>query len=423
MLDLRRIRENTDEIARKIKSKKVNIDFETLLSLDREWREKSQRADELKHRRNTVSEEINRRKKMKEDADEMILEMREVGAEIKSLDQSITEIGDKIQSILMTIPNTPSDTTPYGTSEADNVLFTEWGDKPVFDFPVKNHLELGEALGLFDFKRGAKITGSNFPLYTGKGARLERSLINFMLDLHTREHGYTEIFPPFMTNIPSTTATGQLPKLAEDMYYVNGDELYLIPTAEVPVTNIHRDEILSAEDLPVKYAAYSACFRREAGSYGKDTRGLQRLHQFNKVEMVHFSRPETSYEALAEIVNNAQSVLKALGLPHRVIELCSADLSFAAAKCYDVELWSPADNKWLEVSSCSNFEDFQARRGNIRFRDEQGKIQFVHTLNGSGVATPRLYISLLENYQQADGSIVIPEVLRPYFGADRITQD
>jgi seryl-tRNA synthetase len=422
MLDIKNIRENGPLVKEKLLSKKVDADIDGLLELDARWRQLNQEADELKFHRNKTSEEINRKKKAKEDASEMILAMREIGAKIKSLDAEIGELARKISDKLLYLPNIPSETTPLGKSEADNVEIRRNCDiLPEFDFPLKNHLELGNALGLFDFERGAKISGSNFPLYTGRGAKLERSLINFMLDLHTSEHGYTEIFPPFLTNIASTTTTGQLPKLAEDMYFVGGDELYLIPTAEVPVTNIHRDEVLSLEQIPTKYAAFSACFRREAGSYGKDTRGLQRLHQFNKVELVHFAHPEYSYDNLQEIVKHATTVLEKLELPYRIIELCTADLSFAAAKCFDIELWSPAEKKWLEVSSCSNFEDFQARRGNIRFRDENGKLRFVHTLNGSGVATPRLMIALLENHQQADGSISIPKALQPYVGAATIS--
>jgi seryl-tRNA synthetase len=319
---------------------------------------------------------------------------------------------------LLSLPNLPHESVPIGTDEKDNPLVREWGEERQTDFKLKNHLELGEALGLFDFERGAKISGSGFPLYTGKGAKLERALINFMLDIHTEQHGYTEIFPPFVVRPESAITTGQLPKFAEDMYPSEKDDLWLIPTAEVPVTNIHRDEIMTADQLPINYTAYSACFRREAGSYGKDTRGFLRLHQFNKVELVKFVTPENSYSELETLVTHAETVLQSLGLRYRVIELCSGDLSFSAAKCYDIELWAPGEQKWLEVSSCSNFEDFQARRGNIRYRKTSDKkVDFVHTLNGSGVATPRLLVALLETYQNEDGSISIPQSLQSYMNA------
>ncbi len=423
MLDIKLLRDEPDRVKTGLKHKKVDAPVDDILAHDVRRRELGLRGDELKHRRNVVSEEINRRKKAREDAAELITEMREVGAEIKALDSDISELSAVIHSKLIALPNLPSESSPVGTSEADNVVIREWGSRPVRDFKVQDHLTLGEELGLFDFKRGSKISGSGFPLYTGKGARLERSIINFMLDVQTQEHGYTEIMPPFMTNRDSSTATGQLPKMEEDMYMVEKDDLFLVPTAEVPVTNIHRDEVLNASDLPVKYTAYSPCFRREAGSYGKDTRGFQRLHQFNKVEMVQFAHPDSSYEVLDVLVTNAQAILQKLQLHHRVIELCTADLSFAAAKCFDIELWSPAEEKWLEVSSCSNFEDFQARRGNIKFRDEDGKLRYVHTLNGSGVATPRLMIAILETWQQADGSLKIPDALVPYFGAEFIRRE
>jgi len=423
MFDIRLIREEPERVKAGLRAKKVDAPVERILEIDRERRELGQRADELKHRRNTVSQEISAKKKLRESAEALILEMRDVGTEIKALDGALGELAEELQGLVMMLPNLPSEKTPSGKSEADNVEVLQWGEAPVFDFEPVDHLTLGEGLGLFDFKRGSKISGSGFPLYTGKGARLERSIINFMLDVQTEEHGYTEIIPPYVANRESMTGTGQLPKMEDDMYLVGKDDLFLIPTAEVPVTNIHRDEVLGLDELPVKYTAYSPCFRREAGSYGKDTRGFQRLHQFNKVEMVQFSHPETSYAVLDELVLNARAILQKLGLHHRVIELCTADLSFAAARCFDIELWSSVEKKWLEVSSCSNFEDFQARRANIRFRDSDGKLKFVHTLNGSGVATPRLMIAILESWQQSDGSLKVPDALVPYFGAEYILRE
>jgi len=419
MLDIKRLRNNPDEIKIGLKNKGVNIDIENILNIDNNLRLLENQTDELKHKRNVVSKEISFKKKNKEDASNAISDMQKVSKTIKTNDVKIQEYKNSINKSLLNIPNTPHTSTPIGKSEKDNVVIKEVGEKKNFNFSIKDHLELAENNSLIDFKRGAKIAGSGFPLYTGEGAKLERSIINYMLDLHTTKHGYTEIIPPFMANVNSTTTTGQLPKFGEDMYYVNEDELYLVPTAEVPVTNIHQNEILDVKELPKKYTAYSACFRREAGSYGKDTRGLQRLHQFNKVELVQFAHPKKSYEVLENIVNNAETILKNLKLPYRIIELCTGDLSFASTKCFDIELWSPATEKWLEVSSCSNFEDFQARRGNIKFR-ENNKVDFVHTLNGSGVATPRLMIAILENYQKENGSIEIPEVLIPYFGKKEI---
>ena len=421
MLDIKRIRNNPNEIKIGLKNKGVDIDIENVLEIDNKLRQLENQTDELKHKRNVVSKEISLKKKNKENASNAIEDMQKVSKTIKENDSKIQKYKSSLNEFLFNIPNIPHSSTPIGKSDKNNIIIREIGKKKSFNFPIKDHLELAENNSLIDFKRGAKITGSGFPLYTGEGAKLERSIINYMLDLHTTKHGYTEIIPPFMANVKSTTTTGQLPKFGDDMYFVDEGELYLIPTAEVPVTNIHQEEILNAKDLPIKYTAYSACFRREAGSYGKDTRGLQRLHQFNKVELVQFVHPDKSYEVIEEIVNNAETILKNLKLPYRVIELCTGDLSFASTKCYDIELWSPATEKWLEVSSCSNFEDFQARRGNIKFR-ENNKVEFVHTLNGSGVATPRLMIALLENYQKEDGSIEIPKVLIPYFGKKEISK-
>jgi seryl-tRNA synthetase len=341
--------------------------------------------------------------------------MREVGNKIKTLEDEAINFKAQIHSALEVIPNTPHESVPIGKDETDNKVVKEWGEKPVFDYDIKDHLELGSTLNLLDFDRAAKIAGSGFPLYTGLGAKLERALINYMLDFHIKEHSYKEIFPPFLARGSSLYTCGQLPKFADDMYHTEKDQLYLIPTAEVPVTNIHADEILDEDSLPINYTASSACFRREAGSYGKETRGLLRVHQFNKVEMVKFVRPEKSYDELEQLLANAEAILQSFGLHYRVLELCTGDLSFSAAKCFDLEVWSPAEKQWLEVSSCSNFEDFQARRGNIRYRrSSDNKTDYVHTLNGSGVATPRLMIALLESYQTPDGKVIIPKCLQPY---------
>ncbi|MCK5816560.1 MAG: serine--tRNA ligase [Candidatus Marinimicrobia bacterium] len=419
MLDIKEIRENPELIRQRVETKNVKIDIEALLTLDDRRKNLSKETDDMKFRRNTVSQAISFKKRNKEDASTEIADMQVLGAKIKENDIELASIQQDLKIQLLAIPNYPSQDTPVGKSEADNVEVSSWGNIPEYDFEPKDHLDIAENLKLLDLKRGAKISGSGFPLYTGWGARLERALINFMLDLHVSEHGYTEVFPPYLVHSDSATGTGQLPKMADDMYHLKEDDLWLIPTAEVPVTNMHRDEVLSPSDLPVKYVAYSSCFRREAGSYGKDTRGLQRLHQFNKVEMVQFVLPGNSYQAWEALIANAETVLQKLELPYRVLELCSADLSFAAARCRDIELWAPGCKKWLEVSSCSNFEDFQARRANIRYKDDSG-MHFVHTLNGSGVATPRLMIAIIENYQQSDGSILIPKVLQSYIGTEKI---
>ncbi|MBW6457767.1 MAG: serine--tRNA ligase [FCB group bacterium] len=419
MLDIKQIRENPELIRQRVATKNVKVDIDALLLLDNKRRELSKETDDMKYRRNTVSEAISQKKRNKENADGDIRDMQSLSAQIKANDAELTLIQQELQTRLLAIPNCPGPDAPVGSSEADNKVISEHGDLPAFDFEARDHLDIAESLNMLDMKRGAKISGSGFPLYTGWGARLERALINFMLDLHVNEHNYTEIFPPFLVHSDSMTGTGQLPKMADDMYCLKEDDLWLIPTAEVPVTNIHREEVLSLSDLPLKYVAFSGCFRREAGSYGKDTRGLQRLHQFNKVEMVQFVHPDTSYTQWESLIGNAETVLQKLELPYRIVELCTADLSFAAARCRDIELWAPGSRKWLEVSSCSNFEDFQARRANIRFKDENG-MRFVHTLNGSGVATPRLFIALIEHYQQADGSIRVPAVLKPYLGISEI---
>ena len=341
--------------------------------------------------------------------------MRDVGSKIKDLESKISEKKEKLDKLILNLPNIPHESVPPGSNESQNKIIYEWGEENNQSFDLKDHLSLGASLKLFDFERSSKLSGSGFPLYTGKGALLERSLINFMLELQTQKNDYLEIIPPFLVNSNSVLTTGNLPKFSEDMYHSEIDDLWLIPTAEVPLTNIHYNEILNESDLPIKYTAFSACFRREAGSYGKDTKGFQRLHQFNKVELVQLVKPDESYEALESLTSHAEMILKALNLKYRKIELCSGDLSFSAAKCYDLEIWAPAERKWLEVSSCSNFEDFQSRRGNIRYRKEvDNKVDFVHTLNGSGLATPRLLIALLETYQNANGTITVPEPLQDY---------
>jgi len=415
MLDIKFIRENPDLVKAAVQNKNEKGDIDALLRLDEERRTLIFRVEELKQQRNNNSKEVSERKRSGQDAADLIEKTKEISEEIKSLDENLAQIEINLHEQIIRLPNIPHESTPLGRDAADNVEVKRYGRLPEFDFRILNHLELGERLDILDFKRGGKVTGSGFPVYKGAGARLERALINFMLDLHIEKHGYTEIFPPFLANGQSMFGTGQLPKLQEDMYYVGKDDLYLIPTAEVPVTNLLRDEMLEAGELPVKYTAYSACFRREAGSYGKDTRGFLRVHQFNKVEMVNFVLPETSYSVHEQMLSEATEILELLELPYRVLLLCSGDLSFSAAKCYDIETWSPAEQKWLETSSVSNFEDFQARRANIRFRREQGaKPEFIHTLNGSGLATSRLMVSLLETYQTDEGTVLVPPVLKPY---------
>ena len=416
MLDIKRIREDAELVARGLEAKNARVDINALLDLDRHKRSILMRADELRAQINAANDEISRLLKEKKDPKEKILAMKATAAEIDKLDPQIKDIESQITTSLLAIPNLPHESVPVGGA-ANNKSVRSWGTPKTFDFTPKTHMEIAETLDIIDFKRAAKISGSNFILYKNAGARLERALYCFMLDLHTREHGYVEVFPPFFVNAASMTGTGQLPKMKEDMYHLPEEDLYLIPTAEVPVTNMHRDEILKEEDLPICYTAYTACFRREAGSYGKDTRGLIRVHQFDKVELVKFVRPENSYAELESLVGHAEKVLQVLGLPYRVVMLASGDLSFAAAKCYDLEAHVPGLETWLEVSSCSNFEDFQARRANIRFKGRDTKKPgFVHTLNGSGVALARTMIAILENYQTKTGDVVIPEVLRPYMG-------
>ncbi|HOD28659.1 MAG TPA: serine--tRNA ligase [Syntrophales bacterium] len=417
MLDIKFLRQNLDLVRRKLAERGQTVDLERFSALDARRRDLLQEVETLRNERNTVSKEIGDRKKRKADATDLIARMGEVSARIKDLDATLEETESALEAIVMTIPNVPHASVVPGTSSEDNPVVRTWGDLPRFAFPPRPHWELGESLGILDFARGAKIAGARFTLYRGAGALLERAIINFMLDLHTGEHGYTEILPPFLANRESMTGTGQLPKFAEDLFKIEGLDYYLIPTAEVPVTNIHREEILSERDLPIHYVAYSPCFRAEAGSYGKDTRGLIRQHQFNKVEMVKFAAPETSYEELETLTANAEEVLRRLEIPFRTVSLCTADLGFSSAKTYDVEAWMPGQDAYREISSCSNFEDFQARRAAIRFRREAtGKVEFVHTLNGSGLAAGRTTVAVLENYQQSDGSILIPKALRPYMG-------
>ena len=417
MIHLSFIREQPDKVRKGAKNKGEVIDLDSLLNLDNEHRSLLNSLNELRAERNRVSEEIGKTKGTGKDALDSIQAMKKVSQQIKELEEKVWVLAEQLNSKLLRIPNLPHDSVPIGKNVEDNVIIREWGDERQFGFAPKSHLELGASLNLFDFERGAKISGSGFPLYIGKGARLERALINFMVDMHVDQYGYTEVFPPFVVRREAMVTTGQLPKFEEDMYHTEVDDLFLIPTAEVPVTGIHGNEILEEEDLPIKYVAYSACFRREAGSYGKDTHGLLRLHQFNKVELVKYVTPGSSYDELESLTAQAESVLQALGLRYRVVELCTADLSFASAKCFDLEVWAPGEKKWLEVSSCSNFEGFQARRGNIRYRREDNrKVECVHTLNGSGVATPRLLVALLETYQREDGRVEIPEALQPHLG-------
>jgi len=417
MLSIDIIRNNPKEVEQGLARKGEKLLISEIIKLDESYRSDLAQANEMRAERNVASDKIARAKKLGENSDKAINAMRKLSQQIKVLEEKTQSSKNELDQLLLGLPNIPHESVPEGKDEKNNQLVREWGETLDRDFNIIAHLELGKALSLFDFERGAKISGSGFPLYTGKGAKLERALINFMLDFQTEENGYMEIFPPFVVRPESAVTTGQLPKLADDMYASEKDDLWLIPTAEVPLTNIHQNEILSEDQLPINYTAYSACFRREAGSYGKDTRGFLRVHQFNKVELVKFVKPENSYKELEKLVGHAEAILQSLGLKYRVIELCTGDLSFAAAKCYDLELWAPGEEKWLEVSSCSNFEDFQARRGNIRYRRNSDKqVEFVHTLNGSGVATPRLLVALLETYQNKDGTIAIPEPLQPYFG-------
>jgi seryl-tRNA synthetase len=415
VLEPKFIRANADTVRSAILNKGERVDLDRYLSLDEERRSILTHADELKAERNRVSKEIAEAKRGGGDPAAEIADMRELSQRIKEMDDRLKAIEDQTSELLTWMPNVPHPSVPVGRTEDDNVVVRHWGDKPGLDFRPVPHWDIGEALDLLDFKRASLIAGSNFSLFKGRGARLVRALVAFMLDMHTRSHGYTEVWPPSMANRDSMAGTGQLPKLEEDMYLCNVDDFFLIPTAEVPLTNLHRGETLEGDRLPLCYTAYSPCFRREAGSYGKDTRGLNRVHQFDKVELVKFVEPETSYDELESLVGNAEAVLQALGLHYRVNLLCTGELSFAAAKCYDLEVWSPGQERWLEVSSCSNFEDFQARRAGIRYRpSDGGRSRYVHTLNGSGVALPRTIVAIMETYQTADGKLMVPEALVPF---------
>ena len=424
MLDLRFLRENVSFVREKMAQRGVEVDLEGILRLDKERRELIQQVEAMRNRRNQFSDEISRRKRQGEDAQELIAEMRALSQELKEMEARLREKEEELRKLLLTVPNIPHSSVPVGEDSDENVEVRKWGEPPSFPFTPRPHWEVGEELGILDFQRGAKLAGARFVLYRGLGALLERALINFMLDLHIKEHGYKEVLPPFIVNRNSMIGTGQLPKFEEDLFKIEGMEYYLIPTAEVPVTNIHRDEILDEEDLPLRYVSYTPCFRKEAGSYGKDTRGIVRQHQFNKVELVKFAHPETSYEELETLLQDAEEVLRRLGIHYRVVTLCTGDLGFAASKTYDIEVWLPSQEEYKEISSCSNFEDFQARRANIRFRRRGKKgTEFVHTLNGSGLAVGRTVVAILENYQQEDGSVLIPEALRPYMGGiERISR-
>jgi seryl-tRNA synthetase len=415
MLDIQRIRDFPEEVRQATVNKRSPIDIAAILALDAARRETIREVERLKNLRNSRSQEIAALKKNGQDVTALLAEMRQVAETVKELDTRQAGLDEKLHEGLIKIPNVPHSSVHHGESEKDNKEIKIWGAPRTFDFEPKDHLRLGDDLDIIDFPRGAKVAGTGFPVYKGAGALLERALLNFMLDTHTVKNGYREIFPPFLVNEQSAFGTGQLPKSREQMYYVNEDGLFCVPTAEVPVTNLHRDEILDAGALPIKYCAYTACFRREAGSYGKDTKGFLRVHQFNKVELVKFTFPENSYEELERLRHDAEGILQALGLHYRVLALCDADLSFAAAKCFDLEAWAPAEKKFLEVSSCSNFEDFQARRMNIRYRPAAGeRLRFIHTLNGSGLATARIFAAILETYQTAAGTVLVPEVLQPY---------
>ena len=421
MISIKDLRKQPELYKKMLALKSDHADVDQLLLLDKTFRSLQTEVDHLRAERNRASDAIGLAKKAGQDASDAIRQTRELGDRLKEIEDRLHLTDEELNKVLYQIPNLPHETVPQGSNEINNVEIKSWGKKPDFMFTPKSHLQLGESLTLFDFKRGAKLSGSGFPLYVGKGAQLERALINAMVDHHEKEYGFTELFPPVLMRKESMVTTGQLPKFEEDMYHTEVDNLYLAPTAEVPVTNVHRDEILDESELPIYYVAYSPCFRRESGSYGKDTRGLLRVHQFNKVELVKFAVPETSYEELEHLTKQAESILKKLGLHYRVVELCTGDLSFAAAKCYDLEIWAPGEQKWLEVSSCSNFESFQARRGNIRYRrSEDNKVDFLHTLNGSGVATPRLMVALLETYQTEKGTIQFPNEVANFLGIREI---
>ena len=422
MLEAKYIREHLDEVRERLALRGQAINLDQFILIDGERRKTIQDWERLRALQKKVSDEVSKRKREGEDASDLIEEMRKVSRDLKGLDGMVEEKEKVLQDFLLIIPNLPHASVPVGKDPSDNVEVKRWGEIPKFDFEPKPHWDLGEELGILDFKNGAKITGARFTLYWDLGAKLERALINFMLDLHTQEHGYREVLPPFMVNRTTMTGTGQLPKFEEELFKVEGTDYFLIPTAEVPVTNIHQDEVLEEKVLPLYYTAYTPCFRKEAGSYGKDTRGLIRQHQFNKVELVKFTKPENSYDELEKLLSDAEEVLKRLRLPYRVVNLCTGDLGFSASKTYDIEVWLPGQDTFKEISSCSNFEDFQARRAKIRYRiSGKSKTEYVHTLNGSGLAVGRTLVAILENYQQGDGSVIIPEVLRHYlYGVEKI---
>lgn len=420
MLDLGFVREHLEAIERMARDRGVALDLAPFRAIDTERRALITAAEKLKAERNKASDEIARLKKAGQDASATLARMKEVSDEIKRDDQRISELDERLKQFLLTVPNIPHASVPVGKSAADNVEVRRAGAPPKFDFAPRPHWEIGEAAGILDFQAAAKIAGARFAVYKGLGARLERALANFFLDMHTREHGYTEILPPFVVNTASLTGVGQLPKFAADMFHIEGTDFWLTPTSEVELTSLYRDSTLDAEALPIKVCAWTACFRSEAGAAGKDTRGLKRQHQFQKVELFKFTRPEQSYNELESLVRNAEAVLQKLELHYRVVQLCTADMGFASAKTYDIEVWLPSANEFMEISSCSNCEAFQARRSGIRFKAKGGKSDFVHTLNGSGLAVGRTWIAIVENYQQADGSVVIPETLRPYMGVDKI---
>lgn len=421
MLDMKFVRENPELVMDAMRKRNANVNLDEFLELEKKRRELTLQVEALKSQRNAASQEIGKMKKAGENADAQMAEVRALGDKIAEDDKELKDIEARLKEILMTIPNMPAADTPVGSSDADNPVVRTWREPAKFAFEPQAHWDIGEKLNILDVERAGKVSGARFTFYRGLGSRLERSVINFFLDIHTGENGYTEFFPPFIVNKDSMQGTGQLPKFAEDMFKLEGLDSYLIPTAEVPITNLHRDEILSGDDLPLYYTAYSACFRAEAGSAGRDTRGLIRQHQFNKVELVKFTKPEDSWDELEKLTANAEKVLQLLELPYRVVRLCTGDIGFSSAATYDLEVWLPAANCYREISSCSNFLDFQARRANIRFRrDTKSKPEFVHTLNGSGVAVGRTVAAILENYQQADGSVIVPKVLRPYMGCDVI---
>ena len=421
MLDMKFVRENPELVMDAMRKRNANVNLDEFLELEKKRRELTLQVEALKSQRNAASQEIGKMKKAGESADAQMAEVRALGDKIAEDDKELKDIEARLKEILMTIPNMPAADTPVGSSDADNPVVRTWREPAKFAFEPQAHWDIGEKLNILDVERAGKVSGARFTFYRGLGSRVERSVINFFLDIHTGENGYTEFFPPFIVNKDSMQGTGQLPKFAEDMFKLEGLDYYLIPTAEVPITNLHRDEILSGDDLPLYYTAYSACFRAEAGSAGRDTRGLIRQHQFNKVELVKFTKPEDSWDELEKLTANAEKVLQLLELPYRVVRLCTGDIGFSSAATYDLEVWLPAANCYREISSCSNFLDFQARRANIRFRrDTKSKPEFVHTLNGSGVAVGRTVAAILENYQQADGSVIVPKVLRPYMGCDVI---